>query len=161
MIQTFDNYINSHDFETMQQYFMGEFIPWSYNQGVDFPNDGKFQFVNYIYYENQWMQNGLGPVQFVIEKIKPLTVGRIKANLLVPTPEIVVNDFHTDMPSPEKFTTAIFYINDNDGYTEFEDGTIIESVANRMVIFPSHMKHRGTSATTDRRVLINFNFISQ
>ena len=55
-------------------------------------------------------------------------------------------------------TTSIFYMNTNNGYTKFEDGTKIESVANRLVSFPSNMKHKGTSCTDEKtRVVINFN----
>ena len=56
--------------------------------------------------------------------------------------------------------TSIFYINSNDGYTEFEDGTKVESVANRLVTFPHHMKHRGTTCTNQPfRLVINFNYL--
>jgi hypothetical protein len=58
-------------------------------------------------------------------------------------------------------TTAIYYANTCDGYTEFEDGTIVESVQNRFVAFPSRMKHTGTTCTNAKsRVVINFNYIS-
>ena len=56
--------------------------------------------------------------------------------------------------------TAIFYINTNDGYTVFEDGTKINSVANRICIFPHWMKHSGTTCTnTNRRIALNLNFV--
>ena len=50
-------------------------------------------------------------------------------------------------------------MNSNDGYTLFEDGTKVESVANRLVRFPASIKHTGTTCTNaNRRVLINFNW---
>ena len=55
--------------------------------------------------------------------------------------------------------TAIYYVNSNDGYTLFEDGTKVESVGNRLVRFPTNIKHTGTTCTdANRRVLINFNW---
>ena len=43
---------------------------------------------------------------------------------------------------------------------EFEDGTIIKNVANRIVEFPSHIKHRGVSQTdTKTRILMNINYL--
>ena len=74
------------------------------------------------------------------------------------------NEFHVDGPSlsEEKLkqsSTSIFYVNTNNGYTKFEDGTKVESVANRMVTFPANMKHTGTSCTDEKiRVVINFNY---
>ena len=58
-----------------------------------------------------------------------------------------------------KWTVSIFYINTNNGYTKFEDGTIVKSFANRLLTFPSNLKHCGTSCTDERtRVVINFNY---
>ena len=54
---------------------------------------------------------------------------------------------------------GIYYLNTNDGYTELEDGTIIDSVQDRMLFFNSKLKHRGVSQLdTKERVVINFNF---
>ena len=56
--------------------------------------------------------------------------------------------------------TSIFYINTNNGYTEFEDGTVINSVANRLVSFPLNTKHRmATQTDTQRRIVVNFNYL--
>ena len=100
----------------------------------------------------------------IIDIINPIAVIRIKANLLTKTPNIIENEFHIDLNdlSEEKLkqvTTSIFYVNTNNGYTKFEDGTKVESVANRLVIFPANMKHTGTSCTDEKiRVVINFNY---
>jgi hypothetical protein len=102
----------------------------------------------------------------ILEKINSVSMWRIKANLLTRTPNIVENEFHIDIgdliDKPEKlaqWTTSIFYVNSNNGYTKFENGSIVESVANRMVTFPSNMKHTGTSCTDEQtRIVINFNY---
>ena len=96
--------------------------------------------------------------------MKSTVLLRIKANLRTRTSKINETPFHVDLQflSEEKlkhWTTAIFYVNTNNGYTEFEDGTKVESVANRMVTFPSNTRHRGTSCTDkNMRVIINFNY---
>ena len=93
-----------------------------------------------------------------------MSIWRIKVNLITKTSNIVENEFHVDMSgvSEERmqhWTTSIFYINSNDGYTEFEDGTKVESVKNRIISFPSNTKHRGTSCTNQKtRIAINFNY---
>ena len=54
---------------------------------------------------------------------------------------------------------GIFYLNTNNGYTEFEDGSKVESVANRFVSFTGDLIHRGVSQTdTKARVVINLNY---
>ena len=88
---------------------------------------------------------------------------RIKANANPRTEKIVVSGFHQDVSERRLLEsepkTAIFYINSNDGYTLFEDGTKVESVANRVVTFPANLKHTGTSCTDKTcRIVINFNY---
>ena len=52
-------------------------------------------------------------------------------------------------------------MNTNNGYTIFEDGTKVESVANRMITFPANLKHTGTSCTDQQvRIVINFDYFS-
>ena len=52
-------------------------------------------------------------------------------------------DYYSDWS--EKSKSAVFYVNSNDGYTEFEDGVKVESVANRIAIFPTMKLHRATN----------------
>ena len=55
--------------------------------------------------------------------------------------------------------TSIYYINTNNGYTKFKNGTKIKSVENRMVVFPSHLEHQGyTCSDKLKRVVVNFNY---
>ena len=68
--------------------------------------------------------------------------------------------FHRDVKW-NNWHTAIYYVNDNNGYTEFEDGTIIDSVENRVVIFSSEMLHTGRNCTDENvRVIINLNYFT-
>ena len=105
------------------------------------------------------------PLFFSSGKIKSPSILRIKSNLQLKTTEIETSPFHTDYKSEDdgneydRLKTSIFYINSNDGYTEFKDGTKIESIANRLITFPHHMKHRGTTCTNKPfRLVINFNY---
>ena len=100
----------------------------------------------------------------LINVIQPRALIRVKANLNYITEEIHKYDFHTDLgefksDTYDGATTAVFYLNDNNGYTEFEDGTKIDSVSNRLVRFPQNTAHRGTSCTDQPyRVVLNINY---
>ena len=165
-----DNFLGKKEFDKLQKLFIGgnyeNGLPWLYQPAIDYPDDlNKFQFIHVFYKNNKQMCffEALNPI---FQIINPISLWRIKANLLTRTPEIVENAFHTDFTQSEEklkqFTTSIFYINTNNGYTKFEDGTKIESVANRMVFFSSNMKHTGTSCTDEKiRVVINFNYFKQ
>ena len=112
-------------------------------------------------------------LQHLIENHGLRTLVRVKSNMNLKTSKIVKHGLHIDLVGAVDFDnpttsipkyfdgarTAIFYLNSNDGYTEFEDGTRIESVANRIVSFPYYMKHTGTTCTDQPfRSVINFNY---
>lgn len=91
------------------------------------------------------------------ERIKPKNVFMIKANLTLRTDNIIEHGMHIDHHLKSK--TAVYYVNSNDGYTKFETGEVVESVANRMVIFDSEIKHTGTTCTNALgRFVLNLNY---
>ena len=67
------------------------------------------------------------------------------------------SDLHVDVPDDCK--TSVFYINTNNGYAKFEDGTKIYSKDNRLITFNSQMKHCGTNTTDSKyRIVLNINY---
>ena len=99
-----------------------------------------------------------------LRKINPVALIRIKANLSLSTKEVQKAGMHIDVEdkdTPDSVRTSILYMNTNDGYTLFEDGTKVESVMNRLVTFPHTTKHAGTTCTNAPfRMVINFNYIT-
>jgi hypothetical protein len=80
-----------------------------------------------------------------------------KANLFPSTEELKENAFHIDTDIPHK--GALFYINTCNGFTILEDGTRIESVSNRMLLFDSAKPHASTNCTDQpSRINININY---
>ena len=161
-----DNFLDQKEFDKLQAFMMGDDFVWHYNDGIDDERElNKFQFIHMFYYTPTSCSGYFEKLNPILKKINPVSLFRIKANLLTKTPTIVENEFHVDIDKmPEErlkqWTTSIFYINTNNGYTKFEDGTKVESVANRMVTFPADTKHTGTSCTDERtRVVINFNYV--
>ena len=160
-----DNFLKQEEFDKIQK-LMGEPspFPWFYADRIVFEDDvDKFQFIHAFYDNHMPMSPFTNELDSIINIIQPFSIVKIRAKLLTRTPEIVESTFHVDIFLPEEklkqWTTSIFYINTNNGYTKFEDGTKVESVANRMVTFPANMKHCGTSCTDERRrIVINFNY---
>ena len=161
-----DNFLEQKEFDNLQIVIMGEIFTWNYITRIDSGDDvDKFQFTHMFYFNNAPTSPFLEILTPIIKKIDPITLGKIKANLLTRTPNIIENTFHVDGDATydeeklKQLTTSIFYVNTNNGYTKFEDGTKVESVANKMVTFPTNMKHTGTSCTDEQtRVVINFNY---
>ena len=165
-IKIIDNFLDQKKFEKIQTTLFGQNFAWYYRGQIDFKDEltDKFQFFHYFYSETIPTSTSLDLLNPIFEKIKLISLWRVKANLLTRTPNIVENSFHVDMlgvseKKTKQWTTSIFYMNTNNGYTKFEDGTKVESIANRMITFPSNMKHTGTSCTDEKiRVVINFNY---
>ena len=85
---------------------------------------------------------------------------RIKVNMYPRTHEVQVHPWHQDSQEIPHLGGALLMLNTCDGYTGFADGTEVDSVANRMVIFDSTEKHFSTSCSnTQTRMTMNFNYL--
>ena len=101
-----------------------------------------------------------------MEKLNPISIWRIKANLIPRTNTITNTGWHLDIGNLEnspvklgQWTNSIFYINTCNGYTKFEDGTVVKSIANRLITFPASNRHTSSTCTDKpQRVVINFNY---
>ena len=177
-----DGFLDQEEFDHIQEMMMGEKFPWFFKCGyyakvpstlLDKFELDQFQFTH-AFYERRASQDsflpswssGMEQLEGLIIKLQAVLVVRTRGNLLTRLPIIIENAFHSDMEDlPEEkskqLTTSIFYINTNNGYTKFEDGTKVESVANRMLTFPANMKHTGTTCSDEKiRVVINFNYFN-
>ena len=160
-----DDFLKQEDFDKIQKLMLEpEGFPWFYADKIVFEDDvDKFQFIHAFYNNHIPMSLFIHELDSIITIIQPFSIVKIRAKLLTRTSEIIESTFHVDIPLLEEnlkqWTTSIFYMGTNNGYTKFEDGTKVESVANRMVTFPADMKHLGTSCTDENiRVVINFNY---
>lgn len=123
-------------------------------------------FVHMFYTYDGRLSPYLSLVNPIMAKIKALAVHRIKANMELYAGDVPhKSGFHVDWSSPttkkgcEHMSVGIYYLNTNNGYTEFKDGSKVESVANRFVCFDGTTLHRGVAQTdTKERIVINFNF---
>ena len=163
-----DNFLTEQDFGTIRDTITAEKFQWSFSQYVDSPDEEPTpgQFVHTVYGGNIPHSPFFNSFVPIIQKFSISALYRIKMNLNFRLPEPFTYMFHSDLSHDfeedvaSHWTTAIFYINTNNGYTEFEDGVKIESVANRMVMFPSNTKHRGITQTDEQtRIMINFNYL--
>jgi len=166
-IQVFDNYLSNDAFKDLRNEIMNPHFPWFYGEskvGEDYGDMGPnkelfdFQFVHMFYVDNAPNSPHIEVLNPLLEVINPCALVRIKANITFCTPKVIDFPFHVDH---DNFMgkTAVFYLNTNNGYTEFENGEKIESVENRMIIFDSNLKHRGSTSSNSRyRLVLNFNY---
>jgi len=155
MKKVLDNFLSQKHYQELIEYLQG--TEWNYNSLIvydqeDDPN--QYQFVKGVW------RDGLIYDRFIVDLFSyyllPSAWVKIKANFSPKRHKLIENELHVDSNYGDM--TGIFYINTNDGYTRFRDGSRIESIANRMVIFPRETLHSGTTSTTDHRFVINFNW---
>ena len=169
-MEIIDDFLPPRVFEEVQRALMGKQFSWYFIPYVNHDNDHErnnlkwFEFCHLLWDPDGGMcsESAQGIIDIFKDRLNAYMWLRIKANLTTNTIENEDTDFHTDFAHPmpvDKITTAIYYVNTNNGYTEFLDGRKVKSVANRLCKFPAHMKHQGASCTDAKsRVVINFNY---
>ena len=174
MLEVQDNFLDKNSFDRIQHLIAplslhpneNPTFSWFYSIGIDFPEQvDRFQFTHSFYDHGTTQSPFTEWLDPILQKINPFAVSKIKANLLTNSSKIIKNGWHTDLdglsgnPKLKEWTTGIFYLNTNNGYTEFKDGTKVESVANRFISFPANLEHRGTTCTDEMiRVILNLNY---
>ena len=159
-MQVIDNFLDDKQFDTLQSELTSWHFPWYYEKGRVTKEDGLPSLSHNFYHSNTIKSHWYETIRPIIEKNNMLAVRRIKANFDYAHDKPSRLTLHTDaIVGFEGLKTGIFYVNTNNGKTYFEDGNIVDSVANRMLIFDGKIKH-GTITHTDTntRIIINFNW---
>ena len=165
-----DNYLPNEYFKKIQTAIVrNEQFPWNRINELNVfqsSNDRDVYFAHMIYNHHvptTQQQNWALVVPFLsqLEKEEKMNaLIRVKVNYYHSTPEIVEHEKHYDYPGtlvPHK--GAILYLNTCDGFTRLQDGTKIESVENRLLIFDDSQMHNSTTTTSfEGRYNINVNY---
>ena len=157
-IKIIDNFLEDTVFKGIQNFVMGDYFPWYFN---DFKSDGydthNYQFTHTIVREGGVQSDFFQYMEPFFKGLEVKEIFRVKMNLTTRTEKLYNHLYHTDF---KDCTTAIFYMNTNNGKTIFKHGEEVNSVANRMVIFNSNLEHAATSHTDEKtRVVVNFNYV--
>jgi len=156
-----ENALKKEDFLAIKNTLEAKNFPWYFSEGVSYKNNDDFQFCHIFYNNFIVNSNFYALIIPIIEVLKPLALIKIKANLLTREKNIIEHGMHVDYYH-KNCKTAVYYVNTNNGYTKFLDGTKISSEENKLLIFNTEEKHTGTTCTDlSRRIVINFNYVQQ
>ena len=164
MIKVIDNFISKYDLNNLKSSILN--IAWFFSTISNGDPEDKllceeldnFHFTHLFYKDYQITSDKTELILPIIQKLNIRALIKIKANLTPRTNKILKHCLHRDLDYNDSYT-AVYYVNTNDGYTLFEDGTKIDSIENRIIIFPSNMMHTGTTCTNQKnRIVINFNY---
>tara|TARA_R100000008_G_scaffold80182_1_gene62391 strand:+ start:370 stop:903 length:534 start_codon:yes stop_codon:yes gene_type:complete len=164
MLKLLPNFLSKEDFKIIQSFFLNK-LDWKFNDTIAGENSNldNFQFVhNFFNIRDPYLERGLSPHCHILKplllKLAPFNLLRVKANLRTRTAVPIQSNMHTDLDLKQK--TAIYYLNTNNGYTLFKDGTKIDSIENNLIIFDGYREHCGVSCTDQkRRIVLNINYI--
>ena len=174
-IEIIDNFLPQLDFEDMQDRFSSAEIPWALNKyGVASPDAPSITchpnydwFMTHLFFRNDtqgmYASHTAEFINPILDRLDVQVFIRSKLNLYPSSPEIMEHGYHVDFHEDkivDVATTCVFYINTCNGFTKFEDGTTVNSVENRMVIFPNSLMHTSTTCTDAKfRQVLNINYI--
>lgn len=154
-----NNFLEEKEFNLIKSTLLGNNFPWYYNDEVIHNNKNNFQFTHIFFIDHSITSNMFNLIKPLINKINPISLVRIKANLTTKTNTIIEHGYHVDYDTEENMKTAIFYINSNNGYSKFKNGKKIKSEENKLVFFNSKLTHSGSTCTDEKvRVVINLNY---
>ena len=172
--EVIDNFLDEEYFDSLVTLFTTEkrteygLMPWHFFSNVSH-HEGHEKWVaqNKIFYMNTVLYDQRSPTSPYYENMIPLVdklgawiLIRIKANLYPNTETLHEHPMHTDYPFFH--SGAILSLNTCDGYTKLKDGTKIDSIANRILLFDASELHCSTTATNvPARFNINLNYIQE
>lgn len=167
-IKVIDNFLEREVCENIKSLVQAGDFPWykgpvigKYNDGLEFTllcdEIDNYQFSHILYEKYEPKSNYFNILVPFINKLDISALYNAKINYNPKTETQIEHSFHIDTSS--SCTTSIYYLNTNNGYTLFEDGTKVKSVENRMVLFPSNLYHTGTTCTDKQgRIILNINY---
>ena len=164
-----DDALNHKDATNLKNLFESGDVFWKVSQPVpqEFQTEGtslhQLQFVNTIYANQNWTTSSVigEAITPLVNRCDTYALLRLKVNLTLRAEILSTHGFHIDLiPPHESALTAVYYFNDNNGWTEFKDGTKIQSKFNRLLVFPAKIEHSGSTHTdVISRIVANINFI--
>ena len=167
--EVIDNFLDEDYFESLANLFTDKekqgnsLVSWYFQQSIaDLGEiEGLFFYMTHkIYHENVPNSDYYRDLLPLLEKLEIKSLIRIKANLYPNTHILHEHPMHIDKNFSH--SGAILSLNTCDGYTKLKDGTKIDSVANRILLFDRSEEHCSTTATNvPARFNININYIQE
>ncbi len=161
-----DNFLDPREFDYVKNAFSNlEYSPVPGASGKELDEDiphWNYYSVKMIYLDDEPVNETWGVIKDIFLPKFHLacqykTMFRVKVNFYPYGETFHRHPYHIDQDFSHQ--GAIFALNTCNGFTEFEDGTKIDSVENRLFLFDPSIKHRSTNTTNAMgRFNINFNF---
>lgn len=163
-----DDFLDKRLFRAFLTAVTAESFPWEVSQVISNPPPGlppehNRQHVHGFYLHKPGIQYAspmFELVRPVLAQLRPRQVFKVKLNRTLRQDHHIEYGMHVDVQRPG-VTTAVLYLNTNNGFTVFENGPRVESIANRLLMFDASERHTGASCTDAAyRLVLNINIIA-
>ena len=164
-----DDVIEEFEADQLEHYFLtsNQFNGWTFTPFVSQYQENNKRLDDFYFYHIIYMQPtrstqsikspAMNHIPHLLDRLNFKALIRARANLYTNVGRIVEHDPHTDYNWSHN--SAVYFVNTNNGYTTLGDGTKIESIKNRLVIFDGSTPHFSSTCTDKQaRVTLNFNF---
>lgn len=157
-----DNALNYEAFNAIKKATLDySTFPWYYGPSITNIGDSqnKYCLFFHLFYSGPRSipSSFFGLVLPILDILNPVSLIRIKGNLYPNSGDLHEHEMHIDFDVAHK--GALYFVNTNNGYTILEDGTKIENIENRILLFDTSKPHTGTTSTNvPARCNIIFNY---
>jgi hypothetical protein len=153
------NFLPTEEFKELQNLILNFDFPWRIRENMT--DDDKNIYFTYSFFNENKINSDLYNQYIVpiLTRLKCNAPIQVRANMYL-NKLFKKSGWHIDYNLNN--TTALFYLNNCNGGTEFKINGKIKSITpeeNKIVIFSSKTEHRASTSTdVDRRYVINFNY---
>ena len=173
--EVIDNFLDKEYFDELVALLVGKEIghgtsimPWYFRSSITYPkghvkrassgNSNLFYMTHTFYEYFTPTSNFYENIIPILAKLKVNGLIRVKGNFYPNTETLHEHQMHADYDYSQ--SSAILSLNTCDGYTKLKDGTKIDSVANRILLFDSSEEHCSTTTTNvSARINLNINYM--
>jgi len=164
--QVVDNFLPDPIFNVLNNYLTSEEFSWFYKYGTtDIKDEENISWFQHMFYTNHKPNDLKFDSLFnpILYKLKVRSLLRVSCNLILKgeSQKIKYSNWHNDFNYSDS-KTAIMYMGTNNGKTilKYDDVEYpVNSVKNRVVIFPSNILHRvQLHSDIEQRMVININY---
>tara|TARA_R100000329_G_scaffold60146_1_gene53889 strand:- start:89 stop:562 length:474 start_codon:yes stop_codon:yes gene_type:complete len=155
MIEVTNNYLDNNEFYKINKIIFGETFPWYFNHEKEF-------FHHLVKIDENNKRESSFFVTPVLSKLlvalKATNVIHSSISFCVKTNEIIEIPPLNELDKETDSFRAILFLNTNNGYTQIVGGDKIDSVENRLLVFPSNVPYFHTTSSDNFRTLLQLHF---
>jgi len=153
-----DNFLNEEEFDIIKKTILREDFPWFFIDRVGYPTDfSDAYFIHTVYQDFSFNSPFSTILQPLLKKLNVKALIRCRALRYIGKEKFIEHAKHTDHNFSHN--VCVFYINTNNGFTRLHDGSCVNSVENRALIFDGSMEHNSSNCTdTNFRLILTINY---